>query len=224
THVDFPNVIYGYTHHGRLFRANPGRKYKCFRICMKCGRYFDRTPRGADHIAPWGSACRGGFIVATDLALEFETDTLQLRFSGNPPSEPINNESFWLSLQTAFVAATAEVLSIPTNDIAGTYQNGPHGTAELVVYDRVPGGAGYVARIVLELRNILEAILRRTRDCRNPLCDPQVSCYACLRSYSNQFKWDQLSRGPIAAWTAALLSGPSQSPATVSEVPDAQRV
>jgi len=224
THVDFPNVIYGYTHQGRLFRANPGRKYKCFRICMKCGRYFDRTPRGADHIAPWGSGCKGGFIVATDLAFEFETDTLQLRFSGNPAPEPINNESFWLSLQTAFIGAAAEVLSIPTNDIAGTYQNGPHGTAELVVYDRVPGGAGYVARIVSQLRTILEATLRRTRDCRNPLCDPQGSCYACLRSYSNQFKWDRLSRGPIATWIAVLLSGPSESAAAVNEVPSAYPV
>jgi hypothetical protein len=216
-HADFPGVVYGYTHRGRLFRANPGKKYKCFRICMKCGRYFDRTPRGADHVAPWGSACRGGFIVATDLAFEFETDTLQLRFNGLPAPEPINNESFWLSLQTAFVAAAAEVLSIPTNDIAGTYQNGPLGVAELVVYDRVPGGAGYVARIVQDLRNILEATLRRTRDCRNPLCDPQGSCYACLRSYSNQFKWGQLSRGPIATWVAALLSGTSYSPVTPKE-------
>ena len=35
---------------------------------------------------------------------------------------------------------------------------------------------------------------------------PQGSCYACLRSYGNQFKWDKLSRGPIAIWTAALLA------------------
>jgi len=186
---------------------------------MKCGRYFERTPRSPDHTAPWGSACRGGYIVATDLAFQFETDTLQLRFSGTPATEPISNETFWLSLQTAFVAAAAEMLSIPTNDIAATYQNGPQDNAELIVYDRVPGGAGYVERIVKDLSGIFEAALRRTRDCRNPLCDPQGSCYACLRSYSNQFKWGQLSRGPIATWIAALLAGssPGASPSTTLE-------
>jgi ATP-dependent helicase YprA (DUF1998 family) len=204
-HADFGDISYGYTQRGRLFRANPGRKYKCFRICMKCGRYFEKTPKTADHVAPWGSTCRGGYIVATDLAFQFDTDTLQLRFMGHPKTPPISDESFWLSLQTAFVGAAAEVLSIPLNDIAATYQNGPHGNAELVVYDRVPGGAGYVQRIVQDLRAIWESTLRRTRDCRNPLCDPQGSCYACLRSYSNQFKWDKLSRGPIATWTAELL-------------------
>jgi hypothetical protein len=218
-HPSFPTIAYGYTHRGRLFRANPGRKYKSFRICMKCGRYFERTPRSPDHIAPWGSACRGGYIVATDLAFQFETDTLQLRFSGTPATEPISNETFWLSLQTAFVAAAAEVLSIPTNDIAATYQNGPQDNAELIVYDRVPGGAGYVERIVKDLSGIFEAALRRTRDCRNPLCDPQGSCYACLRSYSNQFKWGQLSRGPIATWITAILAGssPGASPSTILE-------
>ena len=58
---------------------------------------------------------------------------------------------------------------------------------ELVVYDRVPGGAGYVSRIGKELPGILEATLRRVLNCTNPQCDPQGSCYTCLRSYGNQF-------------------------------------
>ena len=205
-HRDFPTISVGYTRHGRLFRANPGRKYKSFRICTKCGRYFERTPKNSAHTTPWGSTCSTGYIVTTDLAFEFDTDTLQLRFLGQPATEPVTNESFWLSLQTTFVAAAAEVLSIPSNDIAATYQVGAHGGGELVVYDRVPGGAGYAGTITRELPAIFEAALRRTRDCPNPLCDPQGSCYACLRSYSNQFKWDRLSRATVATWIATLLA------------------
>ena len=209
-HPEFPNIWHGYTKAGRLFRANPGKKYKQFRICTKCGRYFDKSPKkSVIHEAPWGSPCRGAFIIATDLAFEFDTDTLQLRFVGRPGTPPVSDESFWLSLQMAFVSAAAEVLSIPANDIAATYQDGPNGHPELVVYDRVPGGAGYVERIRRDLRPIFEVAFGRTSDCRNPLCDPQGSCYACLRTYGNQFKWDQLNRGKVASWLSALLSVPS---------------
>lgn len=75
----------------------------------------------------------------------------------------------------------------------------------MVVYDRVPGGAGYVKRIVENLPTILKAVLERTSTCRNPLCDPEGSCYACLRSYANQFKWDKLKRSIVAEWVGTLL-------------------
>ena len=215
-HASFPNICCGYTQNGQLFRANPGRKYKAFRICIKCGRYFDKTPRKPDHDTPWGSACRGAYIIATDLAFQFDTDTLQLRFLGAPSTPPVSDESFWLSLQTAFVSAAAEVLSIPTNDIAATYHDGPNGHPELVIYDRVPGGAGYVDRIRRDLRAIFEVAFKRTSQCRNPLCDSAGSCYACLRSYGNQFKWAQLNRGRVAAWLSELLSIPSVSEETDS--------
>jgi hypothetical protein len=205
-HADLPNISCGYTQLGQLFRANPGRKFKAFRICVKCGRYFATTPRKPDHDTPWGSPCRGGYIVATDLAFQFDTETLQLRFLGTPCTAPVSDESFWLSLQTAFVSAAAEVLSIPTTDIAATYQDGPNGQPELVIYDRVPGGAGYVDRIRRDLRTIFEVAFNRTSNCRNPLCDQAGSCYACLRSYGNQFKWAQLNRGLVAAWLSELLS------------------
>src|ERR1035438_9219934 len=102
-----------------------------------------------------------------------------------------------------------QVLAIPTSD-TGTYRSQFQAGAggELVMYDRVPGGAGYVERIVEQLGTVLQAALDRTRRCRNPLCDPEGSCYACLRSYGNQFKWNVLKRGPVARWLERFcLSG-----------------
>jgi superfamily II DNA/RNA helicase len=207
-HPEFPTITLGYSSKGTLFRANPGKKYAQFRICLKCGRSFEAKAKTNQHSAPWGSTCKSSYIVTTDLAFQFGTDTLQIRFSGDPVPPPINDEGFWLSLQTTLVAATAEVLAIPLSDIAGTYRSQFQAGAggELVMYDRVPGGAGYVARIVDQLGTILGAALDRTLHCRNPLCDPEGSCYACLRSYGNQFKWALLKRGPVARWLEQLMA------------------
>lgn len=205
-HPEFPTITFGYSPKGTLFRANPGKKYGQFRICLKCGRSFEAKEKTSPHSAPWGSSCNNFHVVTTDLAFQFGTDTLQVRFAGDPVAPPINDESFWLSLQTTLVAAAAEVLAIPPSDIAGTYRSQFQAGAggELVMYDRVPGGAGYVERIVGQLGTILQAALDRTRRCRNPLCDPEGSCYACLRSYGNQFKWNLLKRGPVARWLEQL--------------------
>jgi Lhr-like helicase len=211
-HPELPGVEYAYRRDGRLFRANQGRKNQMFRICKSCGMSFDK--KGAPprtHETAWGTKC-GGTFIRVDLAHEFETDTLQIRFDGVSPAAPgltssEDNESFWLSFQTAFVSAAAEVLTIPRSDIDGTYrsQTSESRSGELVIYDRVPGGAGYVERIIENLPKILERTLKRTRDCDNPLCDPEASCYACLRSYGNQFKWDKLRRIVVSSWLESVL-------------------
>lgn len=211
-HARLAGVSYAYRSDGELFRANLGLKNRRFRVCSACGRGFDHGEKlSGPHETPWGTHCRGT-VRRIDLAHQFKTDTLQLRFDGAAPrpvylsgDEP--SQSFWLSLQTAFVAAAAEVLTIPRSDIEGTYrsQTGESLSGELVVYDRVPGGAGYVERIVEELPRVLERTLQRTLSCENPLCDPEASCYVCLRSYSNQFRWSLLRRNSVSTWLGAAL-------------------
>jgi hypothetical protein len=93
-----------------------------FRVCRSCGRGFD-GPAPKSHTKPWGSKCSGTFEVV-DLVYRFETDTLQIRFDGLNPSPPLVSDSdFWLSFETAFTVAAAEVLVIPPRDIDGTYRS-----------------------------------------------------------------------------------------------------
>jgi hypothetical protein len=44
----------------------------------------------------------------------------------NPNRRPPKITAFWLSFQTAFVGAAAEVLSIPARDLDGAYRNSPN--------------------------------------------------------------------------------------------------
>lgn len=204
-HPEFRGITLGYRPDGQLFRANSGPKGGHFSICRICGN-AKRSP-GA-HKKPWGPDCSGGRITA-DLVCEFRTDTLQLRFDRVRPAPPgVGDRSFWLSLQTGFIAAVADTLVIPRRDLDGTYRSQGEGSSagELVVYDRVPGGAGYVGRIRQELPRILNSMLERVRNCPNPACEPAGSCYACLRTYGNQFNWDILRRDGIADWLGAVLT------------------
>ncbi len=205
-HSALVGVQYGYRRDGQLFRANKGRRAQRFRLCLSCGSL---VPQGSAHSAPWGSRCNGR-PQQVDLACEFQTDTLQVRFDAvQSPPPPVQDSRFWLSLQAAFLAAAAETLGIPVRDIDATYrsqsENGFSG--ELIIYDRVPGGAGYCASIHEGLPLILSRAWERTEHCPNPSCDPSGSCYACLRTYSNQFQWNDLDRSAIALWLSQFVVG-----------------
>ncbi|HEX8494415.1 MAG TPA: DEAD/DEAH box helicase [Pyrinomonadaceae bacterium] len=218
-HERVEGVTYGYRKDGKLFRANPGYRFKQFRLCKNCGVSFEdkKTPR--PHQTPWGTSC-SGTVFRTHLAHEFETDTLQLRFDAVALGTPdVSDRDFWLSFQTAFVSAAAEALHIPRADLDATYQSQSSTTleGEMIIYDKVPGGAGYVRRIIENLPLILGRTLLRTRNCDNPLCDPNGSCYTCLRSYGNQFYWDRLSRRKVFEWLESFVTG------TTSDGADAWR-
>jgi ATP-dependent helicase YprA (DUF1998 family) len=135
---------------------------------------------------------------------------MQIRFNDvGPAPPPVSDSAFWKSFETALVGAATDVLQISSRDLDSTYraQDGNGRLGELVIYDRVPGGAGYAQRINEELPTILVAALRRVQSCPNPQCDIEASCYACLRSYNNQFNWDQLRRRVVADWLEQVSTG-----------------
>ena len=119
-HPSFPGISLGYCESGQLFRANSGRKFQAFKICTRCGSGFDKAQ--TSHRTPWGSKCSNRTLIAADLVCRFETDTLQIRFDGVRPSPPtVDNINFWISFQTAFTAAAADLLVIPARDLDGTF-------------------------------------------------------------------------------------------------------
>jgi hypothetical protein len=190
-----------------LFRANLNRDGKGFRICLYCGRGLSLADiRKGSHPKPYGGDCTGK-PVPLALAHTFHTDVLQVRFPGYKSTPGLDNRTFWLTLSTAFAIAACRALDIDPNDLDSTYrsttEDGKEG--ELVLYDRVPGGAGHVGRIELHLPEVLAVAEKLLRDCDNKRCDITSSCYACLRSHKNQFNWPDLDRSAPLAWLAAVL-------------------
>ena len=107
----------------------------------------------------------------------------------------------------ALLEGASERLEIARDDIDGALVPTGPGTYAIVLFDRVPGGAGNVLRIESRLRDVLDAALHRVTSCE---CGPETSCYGCLRSFSNQMVHDQLSRGSAAILLASLLGGGSR--------------
>jgi len=198
-------VSYAKKKEGRLFLANSGYKFNGFYVCRKCGRAYTDNPGAAVHETPWGSRCAGRFI-KLDLAHEFTTDILQLHFEKCIPSPPpISAHAFWRSLVAAVLNGASDALNIDLTDLGATHHGWTEESfiGELVIYDRIPGGAGHTDRIVGNLGAVLNAALARVRNCKCP--DIDASCYACLRSYGNQFYWDELRRRPVIEWLSSVI-------------------
>ena len=211
-HKEIEGIVYALKKEATLFRANMGFKQKQFRICLQCGAVIEKGSSGKTHKTFWGHKCSAGSmqIKPVDLANEFKTDALQIRFSqlSSPPPE-ISDRVFWISFVSSFLNGVSRLLNIDLNDLAGTYNRIPDtdsNEAELVIYDRIPGGAGYLPRIIDNLEKCLRNTLDIVEKCSDPACtDLESSCYTCLRSYNNQFDWDNLQRKPVIDWLSTLF-------------------
>lgn len=158
-----------------------------------------------------------------DLAHTFHTDVLQIR--GRlivPTPEPPEGENWQQdepaaardgvarSIVEAIRLAACEVVSIPEGEMSSTFRWLPDGGLELVLYDNVPGGAGYTAKVSETaasdlVRHAIEKVLTCPADCT-------TSCSKCLRSFSNQAYWDQFRRHEAMAWLRRILAVKREDP------------
>jgi hypothetical protein len=200
-----PQVEVGKASPGQMAVLCEGRKGNGFWICDHCGAgAIKRTRNGEEHDSPYGKKCRGA-MSCVSLGHEFATDVLTLHFIPNPPAnlEPL---SFAFSLAYSILEGAAEALDVPASDLNITVaQHVGDRIPPIVLYDNVPGGAGLVAQ--LEQQNILYECLKiaHKRVSGGCGCGEQTSCYACLRSYRNQFMHDKLQRGPVQSYLEAIL-------------------
>lgn len=191
--------------HGRLAVINHAG-LQSFKICNFCGYAVlggEKPPH--PHPKPWGGECSGN-LVRYDLGHEFLTDILQLQF----PSHRTAQEGFWHSLLYALLDGASAALEIDRNDLDGCLY--PHAgdptQPSLILFDDVPGGAGHVRRIAATegvVYDVLQATLRRLRNCECGGEEGNTSCYGCLRNYRNQYCHDSLNRGTVIRFLEQIL-------------------
>ena len=193
-----------YSRNGMLAVINPGRANKGFWLCSLCG-YGDAVAatKATKHKTPWGKPCKGK-LRRVFLGHEFQSDVLELRFTGAGADK--YDQGFWLSLTAALLAGSAKALDIERNDIDGTVLRfGGEGYRAIVLFDTVAGGAGHVRKISDHLQRAMEEAFNIAENC--PGCSRDQSCNACLRNFYNQYAHDLLKRGPVADFIARILSG-----------------
>lgn len=188
-------LYYDYQRDGKLLYVNERRKSTGYRICFDCGTALSEKDKNCKGTRQ-GQKCPGSRIEVVALGFIQQTNTLHLRFtqSADVIVPSADNRSFWLSVMYALIHGASRALQIERRDINGVLY--PRMSADnweqtIVLYDDVPGGAGYVRQIMQEFpRVVQEALL--ILNCND--CDPDTSCTHCLRDYNNEMFWDSLKR------------------------------
>ncbi|BFU89524.1 MAG: helicase [Nitrospira sp.] len=190
---------------GRLFRYNLGPGNKGFRLCPKCGSSepLSGFKVGKRHkklrVLSGSSQCENDSLWGDSnkpLAFghEFETFSLIAR-----PVVPVKSiESLTFALQKGL----CRQLELESNDIGVSWRwvakRSDGAGAEVILYDRTPGGAGFVK----EGFSSWQAVVKKTYEiCAE--CDCEKACYECLKDYGNQGYHGKLDRDSVKA----LLGG-----------------
>ncbi|HUI90374.1 MAG TPA: DEAD/DEAH box helicase [Anaerolineales bacterium] len=190
-----------YSRYGMLAIINDGYG-SGFGICEICGwadvvdpkKKIFLSAKNTGHHNPITSESCNGTISKYHLGHLFMTDVLEIRISGF--SSLLAKTPAMLSLMYALLDGSSIAMGIRRNDIDGTLYFRKFGEpASIILYDNVPGGAGHVERIKLNLRTCASSAFDRINSCKCGEPAKNTSCYNCLRNYNNQYFHDQLQRG-----------------------------
>jgi len=197
-----------YSSKGELVIICRGKDSRGFSICFSCGhskrtqtvlkliknRKKSKKSNQSNHLTPFGNECHYPMSSGLHLGHHFKTDILQIHFDSYV-GRPDYSSEFWLSLLYALLEGLSHSLGINRRDLDGCLYNHQNHTT-IVLFDTVPGGAGHVKRLMNEdlLKTVFKAARERVANCS---CDPETSCYGCLRNYQNQFCHDDLKRGIV---------------------------
>ena len=184
-----------------------------FYVCGTCG-YTDLDEKTFakikkhKHKNKAGYPCPNNILKKYSLGYRFETDVLQLRFI----YPDLSDFEASISILYGLIRGICSELNIEQDEIAGCIQYYYNDVTQspnfsMVFYDKTPGGAGHVRRLVEP--KIMEQVLRTTLNimeaCDCGGSDKDSSCYQCLRSYYNQRYHDVLSRGVVIDFIRSVL-------------------
>lgn len=153
--------------------------------------------------------------IGLDFAHTFNTDVRLLRFLA-PLPEPDEvsvglrryQEQVARTIAEACRLGASDLLHLHPGELRSTYRlySTAGSIVEVVLYDGVPGGAGYSARLgqpQFSFPALMQAARKRL-ECPAS-CDS--ACRSCLCDYGNQRYWDSFQRLDALAWLDSLLEG-----------------
>lgn len=165
-----------------------------FWLCPDCGRhlpYHPRDPERARQVQEWrdhhARFCSGepqGLV----LAYRFETDCLILSVPSRHDVLTLGRSSFSPSMATlaeALLMGAGSLLELEPGELVAFVRRRPPGALgeQIVFYETVPGGAGYLEEMASRLPEVAAAAAERLY---GHAC--AKACYLCLKRYGNQ-RW-----------------------------------
>ena len=141
----------------------------------------------------------------------FETDVRAFAFASPIPlsaggPEALRDESFLRTLAEAIRLASVRLLQVDSRDLAATFQKDRHSPVT-ILYDSVPGGAGYSRRLGSGGTLSTTVIVQKAIDVLSCRAGCASSCVHCLNDYGNQAHWEKFDRHEVLPWLESLASG-----------------
>lgn len=178
-----------------------------FDFCPSCGfaspiekvRVRQKTKTAVNHVNPnTEEVCQATRLTVTTFGHAYTTDVLRVRFKLKRiiecPCDDLGCQGVIQSAAASIVASAIKTLGIATYDL-NTAVNTPFGNMEqqIMIFDTTPGGAGLAQSLNERFREICIGALEIVEGCKE--CKTlDTSCYACLRTYSNQVRHEHLTR------------------------------
>ncbi|RAZ67268.1 DEAD/DEAH box helicase [Planococcus maitriensis] len=185
-----------YSPYGKLSVISKGRSGQGYKICNSCGSMIGT--KDSRHRNQMNKICEGTIDKKSiHLGHEFISDILEVEFVNSTPAPEL-----WDSLLYALLNGISIALGINRRDIDGCIRYNHLATPTLVLFDKVPGGAGYMNEVFAQLEKVIESAKELVSSCQ---CGKETSCYGCLKDYSNQYCHDTLSRGMVEEYLSKLV-------------------
>ena len=182
--------------------AQTGTPPEQFMVCTGCGMWFEAPPGDKPtqaqrkRLTRHDQRCTNQDLRLTVLMTERKVDCLQLlpdmeSFAVTPDQLP----AFLASVRAALDLGCRTVLQAGEAEVAGFDWPRPDPDSDealmrlAVLYEEVPGGAGYLRQLAEQFGEVAATLVPVLDE-----CSCERSCYACLRSYSNQMEADLLDR------------------------------
>ncbi|WP_419860439.1 DEAD/DEAH box helicase [Candidatus Palauibacter sp.] len=205
---------------GRLFIVNRGPHGGGYLRCRKCefsvpaplDARFGKVVKETHDNPRTGERCPiSSLSFPVDLGHIFETDVRAFAFASPIPPfdggpEALRDESFLRTLAEAIRLAAVRLLQIDSRDLAATFQKDRHSPVT-ILFDSVPGGAGYSRRLGSGGTLSTTAIVQKAIDVLSCRAGCASSCVHCLNDYGNQAHWETFDRHSVLPWLESLASG-----------------
>lgn len=176
-----------------------------FYYCPVCGyTKVDRTSyKNAiheKHNTPFNAECSNDKLEHIALGHVFSTDVVKIHLNISAEKDEM------ITLAFAILEGMSHYLQIERSDINGLVIAEDTNRYAIILYDNVPGGAGYVKQIMND--DVMDHVLRTAQDIVNqPCCDDETTCYKCLRNYYNQSYHKQMKKKYAKRLLSAILGG-----------------
>ncbi len=194
---------------GDMFIVNRGPHKQGFVKCPRCGYTVAATHSTKkivhDDIRNGKKCMYDSKFEPICLAHTFSTDIVIFAFQYPLPDEEGDSAKIYKSLCTtvaeAMRFAAASLLHVQDSELRATYKQ-VGARLEVILYDVVPGGAGYSKRL---METPVAQLLKKTVERLSCGASCNKSCRQCLNDYSNQRHWDIFDRKIALKWISSVV-------------------